>query len=68
MAANQPACSRFEQRSVIKFLLTEKCKPCEIYKKMCDGYKEACFSQDKNLYKLAKCEFGTTSLSLKDNL
>ena len=26
-------CSKLEQRSVIKVLLAEKCKPCEIYKK-----------------------------------
>ena len=28
---NQTEYSRLEQRSVIKFLLAEKCKPCEIY-------------------------------------
>ena len=31
--------SRLEQRSVIKFLVAEKCKPCEIYR-MCDMYRE----------------------------
>ncbi len=31
MAANQMKCSRLEQKYVIKFLLTEKYKPCEIY-------------------------------------
>ena len=38
-------CSRLEQRSVIKFLVADKCKPCEIYRRMCDVYWEACFSQ-----------------------
>ena len=42
MAANH--CCRLEQRSVIKFLVTEKCKQCEIYKRMCDVYGKACFS------------------------
>ena len=34
-----------EQRSVIKFLVAEKSKLCEIYKRMGDAYREACFSQ-----------------------
>ena len=42
---NQIECSRLEQRSVIKFFLTKKCKLCVIYRKMCDVYREACFSQ-----------------------
>ena len=36
-----------KQRSVIKFLVAEKCKPCEIYRRMCDAYGEACFSHKK---------------------
>ena len=32
---------QIEQRSVIKYLLAEKCKPCEIYRRMCDVYVEA---------------------------
>ena len=36
MAINQIKCSKFEQRSVIKFLVAEKCKPSEIYWKMRD--------------------------------
>ena len=36
--------SRFEQRSIIKFLVTEKGKPCEIYWRICDVYRKACFS------------------------
>ena len=31
MAANQTESSRVEQRSVIKFLVAEKCKSCEIH-------------------------------------
>ena len=38
MVANITECSRFTERSVIKFLIAEKWKPCEIY-------EEACFSQ-----------------------
>ena len=44
MAANQAQGSRVEQSSVINFLVTEKCKPHEIYRRMCDVYKEACSS------------------------
>ena len=36
MATNQTECSRLEQRSVIKFLVAEKCKPYGIYRRMCD--------------------------------
>ena len=45
MTANQTECSRLEQRFVIIFLVAEKCKPCEIYKRTCDVYQEACFGQ-----------------------
>ena len=45
MVANQTACSKLEQRSVIKVLVTEKGKPSEIYRRMCDAYGEASFSQ-----------------------
>ena len=45
IVANQRERSRYEQRSVIKFLLAEKGKPCEIYRKMCYVYEEVCFSQ-----------------------
>ena len=44
MIENQPECSKLEQRLVIKVLLAEKCKPYEIYRRMCDVYKEDCFS------------------------
>ena len=36
--------------SVIKSLVVEKDKACEIYIRMCNMYKEACFSS-KNIYK-----------------
>ena len=45
--ANKTACLRFEQRSVIiiRYLLVEKCKPCENYGKICEENGEAYFSQ-----------------------
>ena len=36
---------QIEQRSFIIYLLAEKCKPCEIYRRMFDVYREAYFSQ-----------------------
>ena len=51
---------QIEQRSVIKYLLAEKYKLCEIYRKMCGVYGEACFSQ-RNVSKLAKHGFATTN-------
>ena len=36
-------CSTLEQRSIMKFLLAEKWKPCEIYGRMCNVFREACF-------------------------
>ena len=35
---------QIEQRSVIKYSLAEKYKACEIYRRMCDVYGEACFN------------------------
>ena len=57
---------QIEQRSVIKYLLAEKCKQCEIYRRMCNVYREACFSQNF-FYKSAKHGFTTTSLNQKDS-
>ena len=57
-------CSSLERRSVIKFLVIEKCKQNEIYR-MCNVYREACFNSKNNVYKLAKHVFTTTSLSQK---
>ena len=41
MAINQTGYFKFEQRSVIKCMMSEKCKQSENYKKMCDMYGEA---------------------------
>ena len=38
---------RLEQSSIIRFLAAEKCKPYEIYRRMCDTYEKANFSQKK---------------------
>ena len=42
--AIQTECSRHEQRSVIELLQTDMCKPCKIFRRMCDMFREACFS------------------------
>ena len=49
MAANQAESPRF----VIKFWLTEKCKPCEIFLRMCDVSGKACSGQNQK--KLTDC-------------
>ena len=61
MVTNKTECSKLEQRSVIKFLVAEKCKPYEIYKSMY-VYSEEYFSR-KNVYKWVKYVFATKSLS-----
>jgi len=43
--ADLESCSRIEQRSVIKFLVAEQCKPNKIFRRMSAVYEEACFSQ-----------------------
>ena len=45
MAANQTEYFSLEQRSVIKSLVSEKCKPCEIYGRIYDVYRATCFSK-----------------------
>ena len=40
-------CSGLKQRFIIKPLITEKCKLCEIYRRMCNIYGESCFSIKK---------------------
>ena len=67
MEANQTESSMLEQKSVIKFLVAEKCKPCEVYWQICDVYREAFFSQEKMFTIRLKYEFLTTSLSRKDS-
>ena len=64
MGANQIECYTLKQKSIFKFLIAEKYKPCEIYRRVDDVCREACFSQ-KTLYKWAKHRFVTTSLSYK---
>ena len=59
MAANQIACFWLEQSSVLKFLVVEKCKPCEIYRRICDVYEEASLSL-KDVYEWGKGGFSTT--------
>ena len=54
-----------EQRSDIKFLVAEKYKSYEIYRRMCDMYRETCFSQ--NIYSLAEHGFITMNVSRKGN-
>ena len=51
MVANQTQCSKFQQRSIMKFLVADKYKPCEIYRRMYYVYGEACFSKI-NVYKV----------------
>ena len=41
MTVKQTECFRLEQRSGIRFLLAEKCKPCEIYTRLFDVYRES---------------------------
>ena len=53
--------SRLEQRSIIKYLVAETCKPCEIYRTLCDVYEETCFNK-KNLYKWVKHGFDFKSV------
>ena len=52
MVANQTENSRLKQRSVIEYLVVEKFKPNEIYKKMCDVYGEVWLNKKK---KKKKC-------------
>ena len=44
MAAIKPHCSRVEQRSVIKYLVSEMCKLCGIYRNICDVFRGNIFS------------------------
>ena len=41
MVANTTVYTRLEQRSLIRFLVAEKCKPCEIYRRMYNVYRKA---------------------------
>ena len=66
IATYQTECSRLEQRSVIKFLLVEKCKPYEIYKRMCNECWEACFCF-KKMFTNGLNMFAIVSLSKKES-
>ena len=44
MTSNPTYCTRFNQRSVITFLVSKECKPCKICRRMYNEYNEACFS------------------------
>ena len=46
--------------------MAEKCKPCEIYRRICDVYEEAGLS--KNIYNWIKQGFTITSLNQKGHL
>ena len=47
IAKNPTAYSRLDQRSLIQYLVAEKCKSCEIHRRIRDSYREANFSQRK---------------------
>ena len=44
MVVNQAECSTLEQRSVIKCLVVNECKLCEIDRRVWDVYGEICLS------------------------
>ena len=64
MAENQTESFRLEQRSVIRFLMAEKYKPCEIYRKMCNMYGED-FLLKKSIYWWAKHGFALQLYDIK---
>ena len=49
MAVNQIECSRPEQKSIIQFLVAEKGKPSEIYRKMSDVYRKTWFGKKQKM-------------------
>ena len=49
-------CSKLEQKSLIKLLVTEKWKPCEIYRRIGDVYGETCFRLNMGLPLQAQVE------------
>ena len=44
MVTNQSEHPVLELRGVIKSFFAEKCKPSDVYRRMCDVYEKACFS------------------------
>ena len=59
-------CFRLKQRSVIKCLVVEKYKPCDINRRVSGVYEEAYFSKKRFINEL-KYGFASTSLSKKKN-
>ena len=65
---DKEACSRIEQRSVIKCLGVEGSKAVEICRRRSNMYGATCFSR-KNLYKWAKLfKEGRRSVRMKTDL
>ena len=58
--------SWLEQESLIKYLVAEKCKQCEIYERMFDVYEAACFTPNI-VRKSSKHGRPTTRLRQKDS-
>ena len=56
MRGNETECSRPKQRSVIIYLVAEKCRKCEIYRRICVVNEEAYISP-KNGHKWANDSF-----------
>ena len=46
--SDKEACSRIEQRSVIKFLVAEGCKAVEIHRRISTVYNATCFITNKH--------------------
>ena len=46
--SDEGACSRTEQRSVIKFLVPEACKAVKIHRRMSIVYGATCFIKNKH--------------------
>ena len=46
--SDKEACSWYEQRSVIKFLVAEGCKAVEIYRRMSTVYGSTCFLKNEH--------------------
>ena len=49
--SKRPICFRLEQTSVIKFSLTEKCKPCDIYRRIVGCVQSSVLKSKRTLYK-----------------
>ena len=66
MVTDQTKCSRLEQRFVIKFLMVDQRKPCDIYSIICDVYGKVCLSE-KKCFKWSKLfKVGRNSIQKED--